>query len=113
QRPRRRPLLIGNLLSRCCKRPRRASPRGSSAKAGNTIRRPRRDVRTILLATTRGAAGGNPGPLNHVTIATMGRGRFAGRPLFAGWAAGAWAAKSVRWDLLANRADARRRLDVL
>jgi hypothetical protein len=52
---------------------RRASPRGCSAKAGNTIRRPRRDVRSILLATTRGAAGVNPGPLNHVTIATMGR----------------------------------------
>jgi hypothetical protein len=40
-------------------------------------------------------------------------GRFAGRPLSDGWAAGAWAAKFVRCDLLANRADARRRLDVL
>jgi hypothetical protein len=39
-------------VSPCCKRPRHARPSRQHVAAGNTIRRPRRDAQTFLLATT-------------------------------------------------------------
>jgi hypothetical protein len=42
----------GNSVSPCCNRPRRAKTAWCSVVAGNMTRRPRRDARTFLLATT-------------------------------------------------------------
>jgi hypothetical protein len=62
---RRWPPPIGNFASPCCKRPKRARPKRYSAMAGNTIPCPRRDARSLLLATSR--------PTSSTSIAMMVR----------------------------------------